>query len=98
MNFFAQNLKVLRSRTSFTQAEMAAQLGFPRTTWSTYENGGSEPSIDDILRIAQHFVLALDEIIGCDLSKGDLIVREKKGYVQPKSNLKGNRNVGGREI
>ena len=46
MSRFAVNLKRLRQRAGKTQAWMAQQLHIHRTTYTRYETGQAEPSLD----------------------------------------------------
>lgn len=55
---------------------MLNNLGFPRTTWSSYENGVSQPDIDGILRIASFFGISVTELLEKDLSDHDFILSE----------------------
>lgn len=48
-------LKELRSQSGKTQKEMAAFLGCTDVTYSRYETGGREPSIDTIKILAKYF-------------------------------------------
>lgn len=67
MNFFAANIKALRIKKGLKQAELAEKLGFPRTTWSSYEQEASQPGIDELLRIADFFGVTMDALLSRDL-------------------------------
>ena len=70
MNYFSKNIRFLRNRIGLNQAEMLDHLGFPRTTWSSYENGVSQPDIDGLLRIASFFGISATELLVEDLKEG----------------------------
>lgn len=61
-------LKMLRTRAKETQAEVAAVLGVDRTTYTKYESGASEPSLEMLQRLAQHFGVTTAQLIGDDSS------------------------------
>jgi transcriptional regulator with XRE-family HTH domain len=51
---------------------MLDHIGFPRTTWSSYENNVSQPDIDGLLKIARFFNISVSELLEEDLSeRGD---------------------------
>lgn len=50
------------------QSEMLEKIGIARTTWSSYENGISQPDIDGILRIAHFFGITSTELLETDLN------------------------------
>jgi len=72
MSFFATNLRFLRKRKGLSQAEMQDSLGFPRTTWASYESEKSEPAIDEILRIADFFEVSVADLLRRDLQNVNL--------------------------
>lgn len=74
MNYFSTNIRFLRNKRGLSQAEMLASLGFPRTTWSSYENGVSQPDIDGLLRIASFFGIPVNELLEEDLAEKDYLV------------------------
>lgn len=59
-----ENLKFLRNNAGLSQAELAAKLKMPQTTYSHYESGRSEPSIENILKIADYFGCSIDYLLG----------------------------------
>ena len=69
VNNFPKNLKHLRTKKGLNQLDMESWLGIGRSTWSNYENGVTDPSIDDIVNFAKFFNVTLDELIVRDLGK-----------------------------
>lgn len=69
MNNLAKNLLFLRKHYNFKQAEMTANIGITRVTWSNYENGVTEPDIVRLLSISDLFKVRIDDIIRTDISK-----------------------------
>ena len=75
---FATTLWRLMNRQPVTtQAQLAEITGKTRQTISQYVNGISEPSYDTLVRIADHFHVSLDYLLGrSDISTIDLSVQE----------------------
>ena len=72
VDYFAKNIKYLRLKNGFKQAEICAVLGFVQATWSEYEHGWSKPRFNDLLKIIVYFDVTASELIEMDLSKYDL--------------------------
>lgn len=68
MNSFGNNLSVLRLMKGLKQAEIADIVGVGKVTWSDYERGKSEPSLDLLITIADYFKLDLDTLIRKNLT------------------------------
>ena len=51
----AQNLVFFRKRAGMTQQQVADMLNINRTTYTKYETGDSEPSVEIIKRLANIF-------------------------------------------
>lgn len=77
MNYFSRNIRFLRAKKGLSQAEMLDCLGFPRTTWSGYENGVSQPDIDGLIRIASFFELSVTDLLEEDLTESDYLVLKR---------------------
>jgi len=58
------NLKDIRLAKGLTQKAVADYLGCSSVVYSRYETGDREPSIDMMIRIADYFDMALDDIVG----------------------------------
>ena len=92
MNYFSKNIKLLRENLHLKQDEMQAGTGIKGATWSNYELGKTEPSIDVILSISKFFRIELADLIEKDLSqKGNLIENKDVSKNQEKGNLISNR-------
>lgn len=59
-----EQLKFFRKRLHWTQADVASRIGVDRSTYTKYENGQSEPSLDMIQRLADLFDVSIDALIG----------------------------------
>ena len=66
-NNISKNLKYLRQKKGLTQLELRTILGYTRSTWSNYENGITNPSIDDLITISNFLGVTLDDLIMNDL-------------------------------
>lgn len=63
MNDVARNLKRIRERRGMSQETVAAQLHTTRQTISNWERGQTNPSIDDLMKLAEFFQVGVDELI-----------------------------------
>lgn len=60
----SERLKELRKKEGKTQGEFAAKLGIARSTYSGYERGTSEPDNETLDKIANHFDVTTDYLLG----------------------------------
>jgi transcriptional regulator with XRE-family HTH domain len=61
---FPERLKELRVINGISQEELGGKLGYKRSAVSGYEVGRNEPSIDDLIKIADYFNVSLDWLCG----------------------------------
>jgi transcriptional regulator with XRE-family HTH domain len=64
-----ENIKLLRKRKKFSQEEVASELGLTRSSYSGYENGVAEPSIETLVLMSDFFKIPLDTLLKKDLSE-----------------------------
>lgn len=64
MSTFAENLKKIRKSKKVSQSVVAQQLGYGYTAVANYESGRNEPSIDDLIKIADYFGVSMDLLVG----------------------------------
>ena len=57
-------LKELRTTRKLTQQQVADHIGCSSVTYSRYENGSRQPSIEVILRLADLFGVTVDSLLG----------------------------------
>src|ERR1700733_1473514 len=69
MNFLGQNIRYLRRQYSNTQTELASLIQKGQTTIGNWENGISEPNVEELLILSNYFDISLDILIKIDLSK-----------------------------
>lgn len=68
MNNLARNIAILRINADFKQLDIELKTGIKRNTLSNWENGVSEPSIADLITLAQFFGVTVDEMIQSDFN------------------------------
>lgn len=75
---FATTLRLLMNKQPVTtQAQLAEITGKKRQTISQYVNGVSEPGYDTLVKIADHFHVSLDYLLGrSDISTADITVQD----------------------
>ena len=61
---FAQRLKSLRKETHTKQSQISALLGFGPSAISNYETGRNEPSLNELIKIADYFNVSTDYLVG----------------------------------
>lgn len=67
--YLAQNLKYLRKKSGFSQAEIAENIGIPRTTLGDYERAHTQPSMEMLIKFASLFMVQIDDLLNLDLEK-----------------------------
>ena len=63
MNYY-ERLKDLREDNDFTQADIAALLGTTRQQVSKWENGTQMMGVDKYIKLAQHYNISADYLLG----------------------------------
>jgi len=61
---FNENLRTFRENKNFSQKEIAEKLGVAKSTYSLYESGNREPSVENIKKIADALDVSVDELFG----------------------------------
>ncbi|MGG8497893.1 helix-turn-helix domain-containing protein [Tenacibaculum sp. TC6] len=82
MSFFGKNIKKIRGVKGLSQQAFAELFDLKRATLGAYEEGRSEPKIETIIKIANYFSIAIDDLLTSELTvntllqfKGDLAVQ-----------------------
>lgn len=60
------NIKILRKKKGKSQEEVANSLGLTRSSYSGYENGVAEPSIETLRHMCSYFEISMDDIVQHD--------------------------------
>lgn len=63
---FVEKLKKLRTKRKLSQQEIATAIGIKRTTYTSYERGQNEPSLDMIRTFAIFFGVSADYLLGIE--------------------------------
>lgn len=62
-NILGKNLRELRLARGLKQDDVANALGIPAPTYSSWERGRTEPSIDGILSLARYYDVSVDRLL-----------------------------------
>jgi len=62
----AEKIKLLRERTSLTQADLARQMGLTRSSVNAWEMGLSVPSTQYVVELAKTFSVSTDYLLGLE--------------------------------
>jgi transcriptional regulator with XRE-family HTH domain len=69
MHYLGKNLRHLRKQSSKTQSEIASLIQKGQTTIGNWENGISEPSLNELLIISNFFDISVDTLLKVDLAE-----------------------------
>lgn len=65
-------LRYYRSRTNLTQQQVSDLMGINRTTYTYYETGKTEPSIDNLHKLIKIFGITYDNLLPTESSSTTL--------------------------
>ena len=85
MHFLGKNIRYIRKQLSKTQSEIASLLKKGQTTIGNWENGISEPNLEELVVLSNYFDISLDVLIKIDLAKTNYQVQRKPEDGKPKS-------------
>jgi transcriptional regulator with XRE-family HTH domain len=71
MHYLGKNMRYLRKQLSKTQSEIASLIKKGQTTIGNWENGISEPNLDELLIISNFFDIPLDLLVKVDLAEAN---------------------------
>lgn len=66
METFGQRLKAFREEKNITQEQLAEAIGYGKSTVSFWENDLKVPSITVIIKIAKHYKVSADYLLGLE--------------------------------
>lgn len=64
MIVFQKRLAELRTLNKLTQKEVAECLGISQPSYIRYENGSAEPTLENLIKLADLFDVSLDDLLG----------------------------------
>ena len=64
MKIFQKNIIELRKINNLTQKQVATHLGISQPSYIRYENGKSEPSLANLVKLADLFDVSIDYLCG----------------------------------
>lgn len=59
-----KNLKYLRNQKGLSQAKLAEILGINQQSINAYENRGTEPDVETLIKISDYFNTSIDFLVG----------------------------------
>lgn len=75
-------LQEFRIKLHLTQQQVADSIGINQRTYSGYENEQSEPSIENLIKLAKLFGVSVDTLIGNDAEIVDItLLDENRKYL-----------------
>lgn len=73
MSFFGKNIRKIRSVKALSQQAFAELFDLKRGTLGAYEEGRSEPKIETIIKIANHFSIPIDDLLTKEITVNKLL-------------------------
>ncbi len=64
MKIFQKRLSELRKMNGFTQQFVASKLNIKQPSYIRYENGNAEPSLRNLVRLADLYDVSVDYLLG----------------------------------
>ena len=66
---FSERLKTLRKEKKLTQKELAEQIGISQKSYSHWETGKNEPSLENLIKLADLLEVSIDWLFGREQMK-----------------------------
>ena len=66
IKMFNDKLRYLRKHQELSQEEVSFKLGMPKSTYSRYETGASEPNLSTLRKLAKFFDCTVDYLLEID--------------------------------
>ncbi len=73
MNYFAQNVKLLRNNRAHSQQVLSDKLNISRGNLAKYEGAIHEPSFEVLIKISKYFNISIDVLLTKQLETNDLL-------------------------
>lgn len=85
---FPQKLREERKKRGMTQQEVADKIGINRGSYSNWENGKREPTLDNIIKLANILDVTVDYLLGRSDNFSNTIVLSKNNMKSFSKRLK----------
>jgi transcriptional regulator with XRE-family HTH domain len=67
MSLFSKNLRFLRKRGSLKQEDISVLFNKQANTVGNWENGKSEPSLTELIKLSEYFRVSVQDLLNYDL-------------------------------
>lgn len=84
--YFSSNLSYLRMMRRKTQEDMASEIGVSQGAIGNYEAGRREPSLAEVIKIAQILEVSIDDLLTKDLRPAGLQLSNNLKYLRKSNN------------
>lgn len=84
--YFAENLAYLRKQKGFSQAEFSEKIGMSRAITSLYETGKREPTLSNLVEMAQILEVSIDDLLTKDMRPAGLQLSNNLKYLRKSNN------------
>lgn len=64
MEIFIKNLTEQRKLNKMTQRQVAEHLGISQPSYIRYENGSAQPTLENLVKLADLFDVSVDYLLG----------------------------------
>lgn len=79
-NNFPKNLKYLRNIFGMTQEDVSKIVEKERSLIGHWESGNREPTVDDIIKLSNHFKIPMHDLIEKNLSSNPMTDEEQEQW------------------
>jgi transcriptional regulator with XRE-family HTH domain len=73
---FSENLKYLRKLKKISQQQLADKLNIDRSTISRWESNDIDPTVSNVISIANLLGIPVADLVGRDIREEDLLIDE----------------------
>ena len=85
--YFSSNLKWLRGQSGETQKDLADYLQLSTMAVSHYEIGDTEPNLNCLIKLADHYEITVDDLLRKDLRPTKPMYAENLKFLRQKNEL-----------
>lgn len=69
--YFKKNLKYLRTKKGISQLNLAEKIGKDQSSIAYWESGKAEPTLENVIKIADTLQVPIEDFVGKDLTTMD---------------------------